>query len=82
MSNGIDSLANGNNKDLSDIVSQTPEATYNGQQFAGTLNTVSVSDMKGSENFSVPSSIGNNPDSINSLGASTAPMDIQSSQRK
>lgn len=77
MSNGIDSLANGNNKDLSDIVSQTPEAVYNGQQFAGSLNTVSVNDMKGSESFSVPSSIGNNPDSINTLGASTTPMNVQ-----
>lgn len=77
MSNGIDSLANGNNKDLNDIVSQTPESVYNGQQFAGSLNTVSVSDMKGSENFSVPSSIGNNPDSINTLGASTTPMNVQ-----
>lgn len=77
MSNGIDSLANGNNKDLSDIVSQTPESVYNGQQFAGSLNAVSVNDMKGSENFSVPSSIGNNTDSINTLGASTAPMNVQ-----
>ena len=77
MSNGIDSLANGNNKDLNDIVSQSPEATYNGQQFAGSLNTVSVNDMKGSETFSVPASIGNNPDSINTLGASTTPMNVQ-----
>lgn len=77
MSNGIDSLANGNNKDLSDIVSQTPESTYAGQQFAGSLNSVTVNDMKGSENYSVPSSIGNNPDSINTLGASTASMNVQ-----
>lgn len=82
MSNGVDALANGNNKDLSDIVSQTPESVYNGQNFAGSLNAVSVNDMKGSESYSVPSSIGNNPDSINTLGASTAPMNIQSSQRK
>ena len=82
MSNGTDSLANGNNRDLNDLVSSTPEATYSGQEFAGSLNSVSVNNMTGSENFSVPSSIGNNPDSINSLGASTAPMNIQSSQRK
>jgi hypothetical protein len=82
MSNGVDSLANGNNKDLNDLVSQKPESTYSGQAFAGSLNSVSVNDMKGSENYSVPSSIGNNPDSVNTLGASTAPMNIQSSQRK
>lgn len=81
MSNGVDSLANGNNKDLNDLVSSTPEATYSGQNFAGSLNTVSVNDMKGSENYSVPVTVTNNVDSINTLGASTAPMNIQSSQR-
>ena len=71
MSNGTDSLANGNNRDLNDIVSQTPESTYAGQYFAGSLNSFAINDMKGSEDYSVSASIENNPDSENSLGIAT-----------
>ena len=71
MSNGIDALANGNNKDLNDIVSQIPENTYAGQNFAGPLTSFGMNDIKGSEQYSTPGSITNNPDSQDTLGTST-----------
>lgn len=82
MSNGIDALANGNNRDLNDIVSQTPENVYVGQNFTGEIMTTpNVNNIDGvAQTVDTGASIGNNVDSLNDLGTARA-MDIQSSQK-
>ena len=75
MSNGIDNAATGA------MTGNGQEVTYSGSNFTGDMPSVSVQTMRGSEDFAVPASIGNNPNSLNTLGATTTPMDIQSSQR-
>jgi hypothetical protein len=82
MSNGIDALANGNNKDLNDIVSQTPENVYVGQNFTGgNMTTPNVINIDGvAQTLDTGASIGNNVESINDLGTARN-LDIQSSQK-
>lgn len=77
MSNGIDNAATGA------MTGNGPEVTYSGSQFAQNMPSVpaQIQIITGAEPFAVPASIGNNPDSLNTLGSSTEPMDIQSSQR-
>ena len=81
MSNGIDALANGNNKDLNDIVSQTPESVYVGQNFTGeNMTTPNVNNIDGmAQTIDTGASIGNNVETL-SLGTDRT-MDIQSSQK-
>ena len=82
MSSGLDAMADNTAPDyLMNILESKPEMTYQGQNFAGDTVSASTQNLTGSEEMSVPGSIGNNVDSINTLGASTAPMNVQSSQR-
>lgn len=68
MSNGIDSLANGYTQDLSNMVSSTPESSYVGQDFTGTvMPNQNVYDV-GPGQMPSPEMFGT--DSMNPLGAS------------
>ena len=78
MSNGIDALANGNNRDLNDIVSQTPESVYVGQNFTGeSMTTPNINNIDGvPQIIDTGASVGNNVETL-SLGTDRT-MDLQS----
>lgn len=70
MSNGIDSLANGNSTDISNILRQTPDSMYEGTNFTGqTLAPQNVYDV-GPGQLGSPEMFGT--DSSNNLGTATA----------
>lgn len=70
MSNGIDSLANGNNRDLSNMLSSTPESSYVGTDFTGTVHpNQNVYDVGATGLVSMPVMFGT--DSMNTLGSET-----------
>lgn len=82
MSNGTDAMANNVAPDyLNNILQTHVDSAYEGQSFAGDTVSASVDNITGSQTMFVPGSATDNVDSSNTLGASTAPMNIQSSQR-
>lgn len=67
MSNGIDSLANGNSTDISNILRQTPDSMYEGTNFTGqVMPNQNVFDV-GPGQMTSPAMFGT--DSINPIGA-------------
>ena len=67
MSNGIESLANGNSTDISNILRQTPDSMYEGTNFTGqVMPNQNVFDV-GPGQMSSPVMFGT--DSMNTLGA-------------
>lgn len=70
MSNGIDSLANGYNANLSDMLSSTPESAYIGQNFTEALvPSVDAQNIDGvPQTLDASNGYGNVLDSTNNLG--------------
>ena len=70
MSNGIDSLANGNSTDISNILRQTPDSMYEGTNFTGqVMPNQNVYDVGATGLVSMPAMFGT--DSMNTLGSET-----------
>ena len=71
MSNGIDSLANGNSTDISNILRQTPDSMYQGENFTGqVMPNQNVYDVGATGVVSSPAMF--NTDSQDTLGTVTA----------
>ena len=67
MSNGIDSLANGNSTDISNILRQTPDSMYHGENYTGeVMPNQNVYDVGATGLVSSPAMF--NTDSENTLG--------------
>jgi uncharacterized membrane protein len=70
MSNGIDSLANGNSTDISNMLGQTPDAVYNGTPFTESLTpSVDAQNIDGvPQMLDASNGFGQVLDSTNNLG--------------